>query len=85
MRAGSNGGPGCSGLLGLLTEHGPFRTSSNGSLEYFPFAWNNAANILYVEAPVGVGFSYSSNPNDYSTGTYYQYTYTITRLPTVSA
>jgi carboxypeptidase C (cathepsin A) len=64
----SNGGPGCSGLLGFLTEHGPFRTAPNGGLEYFPFAWNTLANTLYVEAPAGVGFSYSNDPSDYTTG-----------------
>ena len=65
----SNGGPGCSGLLGFLTEHGPFRTSAtSGGLDPFPFAWNTLANTLYVEAPAGVGFSFSDNPNDYTTG-----------------
>jgi hypothetical protein len=63
----SNGGPGCSGLLGFLTEHGPFRTAPGGGLEYFPFAWNTLVNTLYVEAPAGVGFSYSDVAADYTT------------------
>lgn len=64
----SNGGPGCSGLLGMLTEHGPFRVAPGGKgLEVFPYAWNNLANVLYVEAPAGVGYSFSDNPADYYT------------------
>ena len=53
----TNGGPGCSGLTGFLTEHGPFRPTKDGTLELFPFAWNKLASVVYVEQPVGVGFS----------------------------
>jgi len=55
------GGPGCSSLFGFLTEHGPFRITANQTVELNPYSWNKLANVLYVEAPVGVGFSYSVN------------------------
>lgn len=64
----TNGGPGCSGLLAFGTEHGPFYYSANGTLSENPYSWNNVANMLYVEQPAGVGFSYSDDPDDYTTG-----------------
>lgn len=62
-----NGGPGCSSLDGFLYEHGPFRavfdTAGNSHLNPFEYSWSKLANTLYVEAPVGVGFSHSVAPN----------------------
>lgn len=62
----TNGGPGCSGLTGFLTEHGPFRPQSDGQLKANPFAWNTIANMVYVEQPIGVGFSPATEKIDYN-------------------
>ena len=62
-----NGGPGSSSLIGFFMEHGPFRARSDGNIEIYPQSWNNVANVLYVEAPAGVGFSTSNNKSDYDT------------------
>ncbi len=51
---------GCSGLLGLYTEFGPWRAGSNLTLIRNPFTWVKHANIVFLEQPVGVGFSYST-------------------------
>nr|GMD91448.1 putative serine carboxypeptidase-like 23 [Ipomoea batatas] len=62
-----NGGPGCSSLGGgAFGELGPFRPAKDGkSLNSNPYAWNNVANIIFLESPIGVGFSYSNTSSDY--------------------
>lgn len=60
-----NGGPGCSSLDGFVYEHGPFVISDDAqTLTLREYRWNRMVNMLYIEAPVGVGFSYST-ANDY--------------------
>lgn len=56
-----NGGPGCSSLLGLLTELGPYSVAPNGEIRENPFSWNKKANIIFMESPAGVGFSYAAD------------------------
>ena len=53
-----NGGPGCSSLGGLLTENGPF-TWEVGTLNPVqnPYTWVNLTNMIWVEQPVGVGYT----------------------------
>lgn len=58
---------GCSGLLGFLTEQGPFRPNQDLTLSYNPYSWNTISNMVFIEAPCGVGFSYSDNDDDYKT------------------
>lgn len=61
-----NGGPGCSSVAyGASEEIGPFRIKKNGSgLNLNQFSWNSAANLLFLESPAGVGFSYSNSSTD---------------------
>jgi|TARA_Y100000992_G_scaffold299504_1_gene266408 carboxypeptidase C (cathepsin A) len=61
----TNGGPGCSGLMGLFEEFGPLRVQCNGKVDYNQFTWTKFANIVFIEQPIGVGFSWSSKKKDY--------------------
>lgn len=66
-----NGGPGCSSIAyGEAEELGPFHIQKDGKTLYLnPHSWNKVANILFLDAPAGVGFSYSNTTSDYlSTG-----------------
>jgi cathepsin A (carboxypeptidase C) len=55
------GGPGCSSLIGFLAENGPFHVLDDGSALYNnTYSWNTIANVIYLESPAGVGFSYNT-------------------------
>ncbi|KAI0778827.1 serine carboxypeptidase [Trametes elegans] len=63
----TNGGPGGSSALGLFMELGPCRVSTPNATEPFAFAWNDHANVFFVDQPVGVGFSYADFGEQVST------------------
>jgi len=58
------GGPGCSSLTALFFENGPYTIAKNLSLVLNPYSWNSNANIMWVDQPVGTGFSYDDNDSD---------------------
>ncbi|KAK4484969.1 hypothetical protein RD792_007575 [Penstemon davidsonii] len=65
------GGPGCSGFSGLVYEIGPlaFDLSSFDwslpSLVLNPYSWTKVANIIFIDSPVGTGFSYANTAEGY--------------------
>lgn len=65
-----NGGPGCSSIGGgAFTELGPFYPRGDGqALRRNSKSWNKASNLLFVESPAGVGWSYSNTSSDYTCG-----------------
>jgi carboxypeptidase D len=53
-----NGGPGCSSLDGLLQENGPFLWQPGTyAPQPNPFSFVNLTNMVYVDQPIGTGFS----------------------------
>ncbi|RKF55145.1 Carboxypeptidase S1-like protein A [Erysiphe neolycopersici] len=62
-----NGGPGSSSLLGLFAENGPCEVikSTNRKLETRAreWGWDRGANMLYIDQPNQVGFSYDNPTN----------------------
>ncbi|KAL5193485.1 Serine carboxypeptidase-like 17 [Glycine soja] len=65
------GGPGCSAHSAFFYENGPLMFNFhdfNGSFPQLllnPHTWTKVLNILYVDAPVGTGYSYSKTQEGY--------------------
>lgn len=60
------GGPGASSLFGLFTENGPYKFNK-GKLDHRYHSWTKYFNVIYIDNPVGVGFSYTSKTEGYAT------------------
>ncbi|XP_061354603.1 serine carboxypeptidase-like 18 [Gastrolobium bilobum] len=67
------GGPGCSSLCGILYEIGPIEFDISNyigglpKLAYYPYAWTKTASIIFLDSPVGTGFSYSITTQGWAT------------------
>ncbi|KAF7349217.1 Carboxypeptidase [Mycena sanguinolenta] len=63
-----NGGPGDSSATGLLFELGPCSIASEGrTTTSNPHSWTNAANMIFLDQPVDVGFSYADDGSSVKT------------------
>ncbi|XP_073387740.1 serine carboxypeptidase-like isoform X2 [Physcomitrium patens] len=58
------GGPGCASELALFYENGPFKITDNLILVWNDFGWDKVSSIIFVDQPVGTGFSYSTDIRD---------------------
>uniref|UniRef100_J3N7U4 Carboxypeptidase n=1 Tax=Oryza brachyantha TaxID=4533 RepID=J3N7U4_ORYBR len=69
-----NGGNRCSVLSALFFEIGPVKLviePYNGGLprlRYHPYSWTKVTSIIFVDSPVGAGFSFSRDPGGYNVG-----------------
>ncbi|KAL6270654.1 hypothetical protein ACE6H2_027565 [Prunus campanulata] len=68
------GGPGCSSFSSLVYEIGPIMfnyANSSGNeptLVLNPYSWTKVNNIIFLDQPVGAGFSYAKSWQGYETG-----------------
>ncbi|XP_048231658.1 serine carboxypeptidase-like 18 isoform X2 [Ricinus communis] len=68
------GGPGCSALSAFLYQTGPLSfnyaniSGNKPTLMLNPYSWTKVANMIYLDSPVGTGFSYSTSFEGYRTG-----------------
>ena len=63
------GGPGASSMFGVLKEHGPFLADLDVDGKPFvkenPYTWAGNHSVLYVDNPIGTGFSFTDDPDDF--------------------
>ncbi|CAD0204173.1 unnamed protein product [Chrysodeixis includens] len=60
------GGPGASSLYGLFTENGPLRVRNN-KFERRKYNWALSHHLIYIDNPVGTGFSFTNDSRGYCT------------------
>jgi len=59
------GGPGASSLFGKFTEIGPFGIGTNGAVMPRSTTWNQHFHLLFLDNPVGVGFSFTESESGF--------------------
>ncbi|GMI65556.1 serine carboxypeptidase-like 44 [Hibiscus trionum] len=63
------GGQGCSSVGDAFSSVGPFITTKNArGLDRNLFSWNKVSNLLFIDSPIGAGWSYSNTSSDYNHG-----------------
>lgn len=50
--------------LNISAENGPFKINKDLTLEDNPDGWDVSHNMIYVDQPIGTGYSYSTDPAD---------------------
>ncbi|KAK3571860.1 hypothetical protein QTP86_020441 [Hemibagrus guttatus] len=60
------GGPGGTSMFGLFVEHGPYFVYKNLTLGYREFPWTSRYSVLYIDNPVGTGWSFTSEDKGFA-------------------
>lgn len=58
------GGPGATSLFGLFTEMGPYEVVGS-KLQERKYSWHHNYSLLFIDSPVGTGFSYTDSEDGY--------------------
>lgn len=53
-----------SSMFGLFMENGPYIIQSNLSLNYREYGWDVGQNAIFLDQPVGTGFSKTNHEQD---------------------
>ncbi|PNY13110.1 serine carboxypeptidase 50-like protein, partial [Trifolium pratense] len=61
------GGPGCSSMLANFYELGPWRVTKSLTLESNPGSWNRIFGLIFLDNPIGTGFSVATTPQEIPT------------------
>ncbi|XP_050439182.1 venom serine carboxypeptidase-like [Adelges cooleyi] len=64
------GGPGASSMFGVFKEIGPFICSykdENFTITENPMSWHSNNSLLFIDSPVGTGFSFTDHNDGYAT------------------
>lgn len=61
------GGPGGTSMFGLFVEHGPYFVHQNLTLGYREIPWTSRYSVLYIDNPVGTGWSFTDDDKGYAT------------------
>ncbi|WRX29611.1 Peptidase S10 [Theobroma cacao] len=61
--------PGCGSVGDGFLSVGPFITTANAhGLQRNPYSWIKVTNLLFIDSPIGAGWSYSNTSRDYGVG-----------------
>ncbi|KAF6214645.1 hypothetical protein GE061_009388 [Apolygus lucorum] len=60
------GGPGCSSMYAVFKENGPFFLDDDGKVNRKSAYWSQKMNMIFIDQPVGTGFSFTESPNGYA-------------------
>ncbi|KAE8596603.1 hypothetical protein XENTR_v10016174 [Xenopus tropicalis] len=60
------GGPGGTSMFGLFVEHGPYIVNENLTLGYRKYSWTEKFSVLYIDNPVGTGFSFTDDDKGFA-------------------